>query len=167
VSFSGAAAEDARYESGNSLSVGVPAMPAGSYDVLVVNPDGTKAMLRKGLTLTQGTAAHCASTTVYFGFDSTILSPEMRVQIDQVAACVREGGARLRVEGHCDDRGTTEYNLALGQRRADAIERYVLSLGVSPTRLRAVSYGEERPVRQGTDADVLAVNRRGEIVVEE
>jgi peptidoglycan-associated lipoprotein len=169
VAFNGAAATSVRFNDENSLKVSIPAMPIGSYDVTVTNPDGTKSTLRKGLTLTEANPAGsgCASATVRFDFDSTVLSVDARRDLDVLASCLRNVETLVRIEGHCDERGTTEYNIALGQRRADAAQRYLVSQGVSPARLRTVSYGEERPAdRSGTEA-ALAANRRAEIVVRE
>lgn len=169
VAFNGAAATNVRFNDENSLRVSVPAMPVGSYDVTVTNPDGTKATLRKGLTLTESgpATAGCASATVRFDFDSSVLSVETRRDLDGLASCLRNVDTAVRIEGHCDERGTTEYNIALGQRRADAVQRYLVSQGVSPARLRTVSYGEERPVdRSGSEA-AHALNRRAEILVRE
>ncbi|MDP2312823.1 MAG: OmpA family protein [Pseudomonadota bacterium] len=169
VAFNGAAASSVRYVDENSLRVGVPAMPIGSYDVVVTNPDGTKATLRKGLTLTEGapSTAGCASTTVRFELDSAVLDPGTRRELDLLAPCLREGTATVRIEGHCDQSGTTDYNIALGQRRAEAVQRYLVGLSVSPARLRTVSYGEERPVDRSGTSSADAANRRAEILVRE
>ena len=169
VSFSASPAEGVRFVDENSLRVEVPALPPGAYDVVVTNPDGTKATLRKGLTLTTGTdtGAGCKSATVHFDFDSTVLSASTRKELDGIASCLRGNTVNVRVEGHCDERGTTDYNIALGQRRADAVQRYLVGQGVSPNRLRTVSYGEERPIdRSGTDS-AHAQNRRAEIIIRE
>ncbi len=156
----------ARFRDESTLAVTVPAMSAGSYDVSVVNADGTKATLRKGLTLVadDGPFQRCRALTVHFGFDSSVLDAPSRAAIDEAATCLRASTDFVRVEGHCDDRGTTEYNLALGQRRADAVARYLVGLGVAPSRVQAVSYGEERPVATGGGDDAWSQNRRGEIV---
>lgn len=148
-----------------TLLLTVPAMPVGSYDVIVVNPDGTRSTLRKGLTLTTGVTTNqgCSPATVYFDFDSSTLSATGRATVDQMADCLRSSTGEIRVDGHCDERGTTEYNLALGQRRADAVQRYLLSLGISPTRIRAVSYGEEKPAVSGSGESAWSKNRRAEI----
>ncbi|MFZ5478871.1 MAG: OmpA family protein [Myxococcota bacterium] len=165
VSFSGSAADGVRFLDENTLAVIVPAMPPGAYDVTVKNPDGTKATLRRGLTLANMADAQqvdisaCRSVIVYFGFDQSVLTTDTRRQLDGVAQCLRSAPGELRIEGHCDESGTTEYNLALGQRRADAVQRYLVGLGISPARMRATSWGEERPV--GTSEQ----NRRAEIVV--
>lgn len=148
------------------LDVAIPPLPAGSYDVTVVNPDGKRATLRKGLTLQEAApppGPPCAPITVYFDFDSYTVKPEGRTQLDSFASCVRSADAQVRIEGHCDERGTTEYNLALGQRRADAVNRYMGGLGVPKNRVQAVSYGEERPALAGSTEDAWSRNRRAEI----
>jgi peptidoglycan-associated lipoprotein len=71
----------------------------------------------------------------------------------------------VTVEGHCDERGTAEYNLALGERRATAIKTYLTSLGISPDRVRTVSYGKEFPFNPGHTDDAWAQNRRGHFVI--
>lgn len=170
VAFSGAAADSTRFVDDNSLKVMVPAMPAGEYDVTVINPDGTKATLRKGLTLsTQGPSAYlaCASVVVRFDYDASVLNAETRRVLDSLASCLRDSPGEMRVEGHCDERGTTDYNLALGQRRAEAVQRYLVGLGVSPARMRAISYGEESPVDRAGSQAAFATNRRVEIQVRE
>ena len=136
----GGAPADARYRDSSTLVVTVPALSVGSYDVVVENVDGSRATLRRGLTLVAGDAGtRCRAQTVRFGFDSSVLDAGIRGQIESVATCLRDSTDFVRVEGHCDDRGTTEYNLALGQRRADAVARYLVGLGVAPSRVQAVS----------------------------
>ena len=73
----------------------------------------------------------------------------------------------LVVEGHCDERNTSEYNMALGDRRANSVKQYLISLGIPASRIRTISYGEERPVDPGHTEDAWAKNRRGEFVLEE
>lgn len=157
---------DTRFRDESTLVVTVPALPVGSHDVVVTNPDGTKATLRKGLTLVADDAdtQRCRALTVAFGFDSSVLDAPSRAAIDEAATCLRASTDFVRVEGHCDDRGTTEYNLALGQRRADAVARYLVGLGVAPSRVQAVSYGEERPAASGSGEAAWGRNRRAEIV---
>lgn len=168
VSFSNTEGSGARVTDENALTVSVPALSAGVYDVIVKNPDGGKGILRRGLTLQAATDdTGCNNFTVYFGFDSSTVEPAMRTQLDALAACVKGRGATVRVEGNCDNSGTTEYNLALGQRRAESIVRYLQSLGVAPQKLRAVSYGEERPAASGSDDASQSRNRRAEIQVQE
>jgi peptidoglycan-associated lipoprotein len=156
---------DGRFRDASTLAVTVPALSVGRYDIVVENPDGTRATLRKGLTLVASSGDdRCRPVTLRFGFDSSVLDAGMRAEIETAAACLRNSTEFVRVEGHCDDRGTTEYNLALGQRRADAVARYLVGLGVAPSRVQAVSYGEERPAAQGRGEAVWAENRRVEIL---
>jgi len=153
----------------NQIALHVPPLPAGSYDVTVENPDGTKATLRKGLTLSESSpyAAGCPPVTVHFDHDSTVLTSATRAGLDAAAACMQHGMGEVRVEGHCDEQGTTDYNLALGQRRADAVTRYLAGVGVIPTRLRAISFGEERPLDVSQSATAWAANRRAEVLSRE
>ena len=155
----------ARSRDASTLAVTVPALSVGRYDVVVSNPDGHSASLRKGLTLVvSSNEGGCRSTTIQFGFDSSILDAATRAEIEAAAACLRDSTDFVRVEGHTDDRGTTEYNLALGQRRADAVARYLVGLGVAPSRVQAISYGEERPAGTGTGERIWAQNRRVEVL---
>jgi peptidoglycan-associated lipoprotein len=108
-----------------------------------------------------------AAMTLYFEFDSSTLTDGSRAELQRVATWMDgHRTARLTIEGHCDERGTTEYNVALGQRRAQAIQDYLLRLGVSATRLQTISYGEERPATTGDSEEAYAQNRRGELVTQ-
>lgn len=169
VSFSGAPAEQVSWRDSSTLAVVVPALTAGYYDVTVVSPDGTKATLRKGLTITEGKrpGTGCGALTVHFALDSSSLEADDRGSLERFAACVKQGQVPVRVEGHCDERGTTDYNVALGQRRADAAARYLQGLGVPASQLEIVSYGEERPIDPGHSEDAWAKNRRGELIPRE
>ena len=101
--------------------------------------------------------------TVYFDYDAFTLSPEARQTLERNAAWLKANPTvKVTVEGHCDERGSDEYNLALGERRALAVKNYLVALGVSEDRLAAVSYGEERPAVGGHDEASWARNRRGE-----
>lgn len=105
--------------------------------------------------------------TVYFAYDSAELSDETRAALRANAEWLNANRKyRIRVEGHCDERGTVEYNLALGQRRADAARDYLVHLGVDPGRLTTISYGEERPADPGHGEDAWSKNRRAEFVIE-
>jgi peptidoglycan-associated lipoprotein len=102
-----------------------------------------------------------AGDTVYFAFDSAVLrEPSRRVLRQQAAWLERNPDARVTVEGHADERGTREYNLALGARRAEAVRAYLVGLGVAPGRLDTISYGEERPAVAGSNEESWARNRR-------
>jgi len=103
------------------------------------------------------------STHIYFEFDKSDLKPEARVVLEKKASWLRTyGDYKLRVEGHCDDRGTNEYNLALGERRANAAFRYLNALGISADRMSTISYGEERPVCTERNEGCWTKNRRDE-----
>jgi peptidoglycan-associated lipoprotein len=105
---------------------------------------------------------------VNFDYDSAALTPAAKAILDQDAAIVqRNSGVRIEVQGHCDERGTTEYNLALGQRRADVVVRYLTGKGIASSRIKSVSYGEERPLSGGADEGSWSQNRRAELVVKE
>ncbi len=104
--------------------------------------------------------------TIYFAFDSYKLSSEARTTLKQSAQYMKDNsGTTIQIEGHCDERGTTEYNLALGERRANAAKDYLVRLGVDSSRVSIISYGEERPVDPGHDESAWSRNRRDEFVV--
>lgn len=103
---------------------------------------------------------------VYFAFDRYDLSDAARRSLERQAAWLDQyPGTTVTVEGHCDERGTREYNLALGARRAAATRDYMVSLGVDPARIRTISYGKERPVAEGHNEAAWRLNRRGVTVV--
>ena len=103
--------------------------------------------------------------TVYFQYDSFELTAEAKTTLQKHAAWIKSNGGRvIQVEGHCDERGTTEYNLALGERRAGSVKDYLVAQGVSAAQISTISYGEERPAVQGHDDAAFAKNRRAEFV---
>lgn len=105
-----------------------------------------------------------AMTVFYFEFDRSDLSAEAREALVYHANRLKENsGMRIRLEGHADERGTREYNLALGERRAQSIERYLQVQGVSSSQMETISYGEESPVASGSSQAAYARNRRVEI----
>ena len=105
-----------------------------------------------------------AGRTVYFDFDSYVVKDEYRPLIDRFAKSLAGDRAkRLQVEGHTDDQGGREYNLALGQKRAEAVAKSLALLGAASTQVEAVSFGKERPAATGSDDDARAKNRRAEL----
>lgn len=99
--------------------------------------------------------------TVFFGFDRFDLDERAQRTLDQQASVLlRYPQVNVMIEGHADERGTREYNLALGERRANAVKEYLSALGISPARMRSVSYGEERPLVVGSNEAAWAQNRR-------
>ena len=102
---------------------------------------------------------------VYFAFDSSAVDDENRAIVEAHAAYLAANkNVKVVLEGHADERGTREYNLALGERRGQAVERMVKLLGVSADRIKVVSYGEEKPVAQDHNESAWALNRRVEIL---
>jgi len=98
---------------------------------------------------------------VHFNFDDASLSPEARMILKQKIAWLRENpDVSVLIEGHCDERGTAEYNIALGQRRAQSVKTFMVNAGINPSRLSTISYGEERPVDFGNNESAWAKNRR-------
>ena len=103
---------------------------------------------------------------IHFEFDKYNIRPQAREILKQNYAVLREvSGVEVLIEGHCDERGTVEYNLALGQRRANATQDYLISLGMDSFRLSTVSYGEERPLDPRSNEEAWAKNRRSHFVV--
>ena len=103
---------------------------------------------------------------VFFDFDSYTLRSEAHPVLQSVAEKLRgQNTEKVRIEGNCDDQGTIEYNLALGEERARAAKTYLVHLGVPDSRIATVSYGSQRPKYQGHDDDARAKNRRDDLVV--
>jgi len=104
--------------------------------------------------------------TVYFDFDSAELTDQAKATLDQNTIWLTQNpGVHVLIEGHCDERGTVEYNLNLGQRRADSVREYLVSKNLDPATLHTISYGEERPVDEGHDEAAWAKNRRVQFLV--
>ena len=105
---------------------------------------------------------------IYFEFDSIRLTPEAQELLTQKAKWLGENpNATVTIEGHCDSRGTNEYNLALGEGRAQSAKAFLVDLGVKMSRLTTISYGEERPLDPEQTEEAWAKNRRGHFVIEE
>ena len=103
-----------------------------------------------------------AGDSVFFDYDQYNLRPEGQATLQAQAAWLSKyPQVTLTLEGHCDERGTREYNLALGERRANSARAYLISLGVDPSRLQVISYGKDRPFAVGSDETSWAQNRRG------
>ena len=100
---------------------------------------------------------------VYFGYDSFSLDDQARLALDNNAKLLRDNpGLGVSVDGHCDERGTVEYNQALGQKRAEAVQQYLMDQGIGNDRFRVISYGKERPAAEGHDESAWSRNRRVE-----
>jgi peptidoglycan-associated lipoprotein len=104
---------------------------------------------------------------VFYDFDKSDLRADAVEQLKTNANWMQTNSANsVIIEGHCDERGTSEYNLALGERRANSAKNYIVNLGVAPVRLKTVSYGEEKPFAAGSTEDAWAQNRRAHFVAE-
>ena len=103
---------------------------------------------------------------VFFDFDKSDIKPEGQKTLERQAEWLKKyPNTTVTVEGHCDDRGTREYNLALGERRANAVKKALVALGIAPNRVSTISYGKERPAVVGDNEAAWAQNRRGVTVV--
>lgn len=116
---------------------------------------------------TQQDLATNVGDRVFFAYDSSDLAPEARDTLNrQVEWLNRYPNLQITIEGHSDERGTREYNLALGERRATSVKNYLVSMGVPSSRVNTISYGKERPAVVGSDAASWAQNRRGVTTVQ-
>ena len=165
VSFGAEAATKVTVLNPTQLAVDAGALPAGRYDAVVRNPDGATATLRAAL-LVEGTASSsCDPATVYFETDRSTLGADGKGAVASRAACYAAANAAVRVEGHADERGTTDYNLALGERRAIAVKAELVERGVSEDRVTTTSFGEEQPIDDGHNDAAWSKNRRAEVSV--
>lgn len=138
----------------------VPSVPVDGYD---------QSQLGYGMAApgTQEDLAVNVGDRVFFGYDSYNLTPEAIGQLELQAQWLRQyPSVNIVIEGHADERGTREYNLALGDRRANAVKNYLVSLGVDPRRVQTISYGKERPEMLGSNSESWAKNRRGVTTVQ-
>jgi peptidoglycan-associated lipoprotein len=111
-----------------------------------------------------GTAG--ALRTVFFDFNSATLTPAARTALSSNIEFMRNNAnVRIQIEGHCDERGGVQYNLALGERRARAVRDYMVSMGIEARRMSTISFGKERPLAFGHDETAWSQNRRGNFVI--
>lgn len=103
---------------------------------------------------------------VFFDTDSSDLNAESKKALDLNATLLQKhGDVKVQIQGHADERGTSDYNLALGNRRAETVKKYLVNQGISPDRIAVISYGEEMPAARGGSESAWAQNRRAEFVV--
>jgi peptidoglycan-associated lipoprotein len=141
------------------MNSNVTASPA-PVDQAATNPNAAAAGTQQDLVQNVG-------DRVFFGYDKYDLSPEARTTIEKQAQWLKTyPHINVSIEGHCDERGTREYNLALGEKRATAVRNYLVALGIEASRLQTISYGKERPAVTGSDEAAWAQNRRGVLVVQ-
>jgi peptidoglycan-associated lipoprotein len=150
---------------GTSDRSGVSTLPPSSYSTSPVPPSGVQ---RGTLGNPADLERELVSTgdTVYFAFDSYSLDDQAQATLDrQATVLLKSGSIPVTIQGHADERGTREYNLALGERRATAVKDYLVAFGVNASRIRTLSYGEERPAVPGSSEAAWAKNRRATTVV--
>jgi len=141
----------------------VPPPPPGPT-VTPVEPIRTTPLITPDEPAVRGTVFEPADLAmVYFEFDKSRITEEARGVLERNAAVIKQNpGVIIQIEGHCDERGTNDYNLALGQRRAKSTRDYLINLGVDPSALVTISYGEEQPLDVGHNEEAWAKNRRAQ-----
>ncbi len=155
---------------GMALMVSAGLFFAGCAKKEVAVEPGAGAGAKAGTSISAAQAAQKkavepSSHSVYFAFDKSKLDAAARGILDANAAWLKANpGLNIVIEGNCDERGSREYNLALGQRRADSVRSYLEAQGVAANRIDTVSFGEERPVCKGSGEACWAQNRRADIV---
>jgi peptidoglycan-associated lipoprotein len=143
-----------------------PAGVYGSGSGGLYGSDGMGGSLAMGNRFTGGTEHPGMFAPVFFEYDSSQVADSERPKIEDVSRHLKQNSSvAVIVEGHCDERGSNEYNLALGERRAQAVRAYLAGLGIEADRIQTKSYGEENPADQGHDEAAWAANRRGEFVL--
>ncbi len=110
--------------------------------------------------------ADSGGNTVYFDYDAWQVGDQGKAVLERIAAKVKQNrGAHVRIEGNCDERGTEEFNMALGESRAREAKKYLIHLGVPASHIETVSYGKERPAASGHDESAWSKNRRDDLVI--
>ena len=134
--------------------------------VILASCGGCKKAVSKGNQELNGSAfSRSVQDTVYFGFDKSGIEGEAKLALEKQAEWIKAHPQNFTVQGHCDERGTREYNLALGNRRAEAAKQYLVQQGVKAEHLNTISYGKEKPVDAGHDLAAHAKNRRAVTVL--
>jgi len=150
---------------GQSEGTDTDTSDASSLGVYEENLDGAAASSLSEISAEEASRILNNLSTIYFGYDQASLKAQDRSQLQRVASALRTlTGSTLSIQGHADERGSNEYNLALGDRRAYSIYEYLISLGVSPSQINAISFGEERPATRGMGEHSWSQNRRAEMV---
>ncbi len=140
--------------------------PANNQDGAATGADGANAGLSLELNGDSDNGKAGGLKTVFFGFDSSDLDSDTKAAVQANADYLKtNANVDVQVEGHCDERGGRQYNLALGERRAKAVRDQLVALGVESKRISTVSYGNERPKAEGNDESAWSQNRRANFVV--
>ena len=153
-----AACESTPKDSGDASGSGRAGLSSGGVGTGAIRPGSQEDLASLG---GQGTGDR-----VFFQYDRADLTPEARVTLDRQAGWLKQyGQVTVTIEGHTDERGTREYNIGLGNRRATAVKNYLTALGVDTSRVAIISYGKERPSVLGDNDQSWSQNRRGVTVV--
>ncbi len=139
----------------------VPAPVTEEKEISAETPESL--MTTQVTSVTEGITPALTLQNVYFDFDSFVLTPTAQEKLRQVAQSLRNNpSVRIQIEGHADERGTKEYNLTLGEQRAQVVKDFLIAEGVDPAMLSAISYGEEEPAMVGSNQQAWLQNRRVE-----
>jgi peptidoglycan-associated lipoprotein len=156
---------------GNNPDTGIPANTpnptVGDANTTLKNPDGTYNTSLRDITNRTRDREKWKNQTVYFDFDRSVVKSSETAKIDTVASEFKscDPNTDLLIEGHCDERGTPEYNRALGERRALALREYLVKAGADANRIHTLSLGKDQPAVVGHDDAAWSKNRRGEFIL--
>ena len=150
----------------STMDESAEAKPSGQAPQQSVQATPTQAEMKGPLAGSQEELDLTIGSLIYFDFDKYDLKPESRATVERWAGWLRQNPAvTITIEGHCDERGTREYNLGLGERRATSARNYLIALGVNGDRLGTISYGKERPVCATSNESCWSQNRRDHMIV--
>ena len=171
---------DISYLDSHHFEIGVGPQNLGAYDLRVENSDGGSHTLRAALFVEEGLTGsvdgvvvgpefpeECRDLMLQFGFNEDRLNDNNKQFLKEVQNCFSLAGMNYTIEGHTDERGTTDYNLALGERRASVVKQYLLLAGVPVAQLQTISFGEEQPIDDGSTEEAWKKNRRAVIQIKE
>jgi peptidoglycan-associated lipoprotein len=155
IIFSGCAEQKAVVTEGTAQEQAAPAQLAATTQVQSANVEPTATA-----------EAEIAVKDIFFDFDKSNISPDAREILNGDADfLLKNSNSKIVIEGHCDERGTAEYNMALGQKRAQEVKKYLVNLGIKEPRITTISYGKERPFDPGHNEEAWAKNRRAHFLL--
>jgi outer membrane protein OmpA-like peptidoglycan-associated protein len=154
------------WRSENQVELSIPGLSPGAYDVVVQNPGGADDRLREGLTVRGERGGGCAYVVLYFETDRAALTEAAARTLLSLVSCYQASDDKIRVAGFADERGTTDYNLALSYERAMTVKSFLREAGLDPGRMPVQSFGEERPAVPGSSEEAWALNRRVEVTLD-
>jgi len=150
-------------DNASQVGAGVETLPPSAESSLV---PGDKPLTGASFAETRTVDASAIFAPVHFAYDSFVLPPQEVSKIDDVAKFLMENSGRVvNIDGHCDERGSNEYNLSLGEQRAQSVRTYLIATGIDAARVQTRSFGKEKPLDAGHNEAAWSKNRRGEFVV--